>query len=501
LEDYPYFGDVLATGDFNDDGYSDLAVGALAALTSGPLLPEAVQVIYGSENGLAAAGNQLWTQGGGWIDDAGDGSGVFLGDIYGGPEDFDNFGGSLTAGDFNGDGYEDLAIGVRGESIGDIERAGAVNVLFGSETGLSWVGNQFLSQSEVRREDDGAGTYTLLGDLLAGSERGDTFGSALAAGDINGDGYDELVIGARAEAIGNLNSAGAMHIVRGSAQGLVASNNEHWHQSGAYRDHDGDGQADVTIGNPRGGAEEYDRFGTSLVVGNFDGDPFADVAVGVPREALTIDGEFTSSVGVVQVFRGSADGLTLEGEQWWRQDGESALGPMIGSLPEAGDYFGRRLTTGDFDGDGIDDLAVGTPNERNSSYGEHGSVSVMYGSENGLALANHQWLTQFEVLTEGQNQGALVGLVGQDARFGEAIMAADLDNDGYDELVAGILRYSLPEVSNSGAVSVIRGGSEGLTVAGNQLWHQDGGLDDEGNFLGDLYGVAEESDLLGGSLP
>jgi hypothetical protein len=496
------FGKVLATGDFNDDGYTDLAVGVEFADSGGQSLSGAVQVIYGSETGLAAAGNQIWTQSGGWIDDAGDGSGVYLGDIYGGPEEGDRFGATLTVGDFNGDGYADLAIGAPYESIGDLDRAGAVNVLFGSETGLTWVGNQWLSQNDVLREDDGAGTYTLLGDLLAGSELNDFFGLSLAAGDITGDGYDELVIGVPQEDIGNVIIAGAMHIVRGSAQGLVAPNNEHWHQSGAYRDHDGDGQTDVTIGNPRGGAEPGDKFGSSLVVGNFDGDPFADVAVGVPQEALTIDGEFKSSVGVVQVFRGSADGLTLEGEQWWRQDGESTLGPMIGGLPETGDKFGSRLTTGDFDGDGIDDLAVGTPDKASSSYGDHGSVSVIYGSENGLALANHQWLTQFEVLTEGQDQGALVGVVGpQDARFGEAIMAADFNNDGYDELVVGDPEYSLPPVTYSGAVSVIRGGSEGLTVAGNQLWHQDGGLDDKDNFLGDLFGTAEYLDTFGESLP
>lgn len=501
VEGRRFFGSVLATGDFDDDGYSDLALGVKFSHVGGQSSAGAVQVIYGSETGLAAAGNQVWTQGGGLIDDAGDGSGVFLGDIYGGPEEGDEFGTSLTAGDFNGDGYADLAIGVPEESIGNIERAGAVNVLFGSETGLTWVGNQFLSQSEVRREDDGAGTYTLLGDLLAGSELNDYFGLSLAAGDISGDGYDELVIGVPEEDIGNVYGAGAMHIVRGSAQGLVASNNEHWHQDGAHRDHDGDGQLDVTIGDPRGGAEEFDLFGSSLVVGNFDGDPFADVAVGVPREDLTIDGAETTRVGVVQVFRGSSDGLTLQGAQWWRQDGESALGTMVGSPPEELDHFGSRLTTGDFDGDGIDDLVVGTPDEASSSYGNHGSVSVIYGSENGLALANHQWLTQFEFLTEGEDQGSLVGVVGVNAEFGEAVMAADFNNDGFDELVAGIPRYRLPEVTDSGAVSVIRGGSEGLTVAGNQLWHQDGGLDDEGNFLGDLYDVAEADDFLGRSLP
>ncbi len=502
VEEDRHFGEVLATGDFDDDGYTDLAVGVKSSYVSGLVAAGAVQVIYGSETGLVAPGNQVWTQGGGLIDDAGDGSGVFLGDIYGQPEEADHFGESLTAGDFNGDGYADLAIGAPQESIGDLDRGGAVNVLFGSETGLTWVGNQFLSQNDVRREDDGAGTYTLLGDLLGGSELNDYFGQSLAAGDINGDGYDELVIGVPHEGVRTpSDGAGAMHIVRGSAQGLVTTNNELWHQDGAYRDHDGDGQTDVTIGNPRGGAEFGDQFGSSLVVGNFDGDPFADVAVGVPREDLTIDGAETDNAGVVQVFRGAADGLTLQGAQWWQQDGEIALGAMIGSLPEEHDRFGEQLTTGDFDGDGVDDLAVGTPVEHSSSYGAHGSVTVMYGSENGLALADHQWLTQFEVLTEGQNQGALVGVVGEDARFGEAIMAADLDNDGYDELVAGIPRHSLPEVSNSGAVSVIRGGSEGLTVAGNQLWHQDGGLDDEGNFLGDLYGVAEEYDALGESLP
>ena len=135
-----HFGETLAPGDFNNDGYTDLAVGIQYSIASTHPNAGAVQIIYGSENGLIAANNQYWTQDGGWIDPEGDGTGNFLGDIYGGPEDDDRFGESLAVGNFNGDNYVDLAIGVQWEDIGSITSAGAVNILYGTADGphLGW---------------------------------------------------------------------------------------------------------------------------------------------------------------------------------------------------------------------------------------------------------------------------------------------------------------------------------------------------------------------------
>jgi len=121
----------LVTGDFNADGYTDLAIGVLSTVDGQPEAG-AVAVLYGSSAGLTSSGNQLWSQ-----DSPG---------IRNWSESHDDFGWSLAAGDFNGDGFTDLAVGVRREQIGPAVNAGAVNVIYGSSKGLTATGNQFWSQ-------------------------------------------------------------------------------------------------------------------------------------------------------------------------------------------------------------------------------------------------------------------------------------------------------------------------------------------------------------------
>jgi FG-GAP repeat len=177
--------------DFNGDGTADLAIGAPGEDTARGV----VQVLYGSANRLTATGSQLWTQ---------DSSG-----IVGVAEPGDFFGGALAAGDFNGDGRADLAVGAEGED----NAAGAVQVLYGSPTGLAATGNQLWSQ-------DSSG-------IVGVAEPGDRFGFALAAGDFNGDGAADLAIGAPGED----DLAGLVNVLYGSANRLAATGNQFWTQN------------------------------------------------------------------------------------------------------------------------------------------------------------------------------------------------------------------------------------------------------------------------------
>ena len=210
-------GDTLAAGDFNGDGPTDLSIGAPGE--NG--FRGVAQVLYGSAAGLAAAGNQLWSQ---------DGPG-----IAGAAEDFDFFGDTLAAGDFNGDRTADLAIAAPGEN----DFAGVVHVLSGSAAGLVAAGGQLWSQDNPGV----AGT----------AEGGDELGLALTAGDLNGDGQSDLAIGAPAESFSGLQSAGVVHVLYGSAAGLVAAGSQLWSQ-------DSPGIAN--------GAEDFDFFGDSLAAGS-----------------------------------------------------------------------------------------------------------------------------------------------------------------------------------------------------------------------------------------
>jgi hypothetical protein len=147
-EDSDRFGASLATGDFDADGVADLAVGAPAESVGAVVGAGAVNVLYGSGAGLTGSGSQLFVQ-----NSAGIGSTS---------EETDLFGASLAAGDFDGDGPADLAVGVSQESVGNVEAAGAINILYGSGTGLSGAGSQLFTQDTA-----GVGSAAEAFDLFA----------------------------------------------------------------------------------------------------------------------------------------------------------------------------------------------------------------------------------------------------------------------------------------------------------------------------------------------
>src|SRR5262245_45765207 len=121
----------VAKGDFNGDGFADLAVGSPFENVSNVDDAGAVHVLYGSASGLTATNNQLWSEA---VIPSGSG-----------PEPSDQFGTALASGDFNGDGYSDIAIGVPRQDCFSESNCGAVHVLYGSSTGLTTTGRQYLT--------------------------------------------------------------------------------------------------------------------------------------------------------------------------------------------------------------------------------------------------------------------------------------------------------------------------------------------------------------------
>lgn len=200
-----------ASGDFNGDGTADLAVGVpdedVTALET-KFAAGAVSVLYGTPfGGLSPVGNTFWAQ----DSIAGsDPDGVF--------ESFDRFGSEVAAGDFNGDRFADLAVGVPSEDIRTEGDAGAVNIFYGSFYGLLHAGTQFWHQNTP--------------GVSGVAERLDNFGSALTAGDFNGDGRADLAVGVEKEDLGTVADAGAVNVFYGTVAGLSVTGSGIWRQAG-----------------------------------------------------------------------------------------------------------------------------------------------------------------------------------------------------------------------------------------------------------------------------
>jgi hypothetical protein len=386
------FGSALAAGDFNGDGFADLAAGASGEDVGGVHDAGAVSVLYGSAAGLTTTGGRLFTQ------------------VGSAPEEQDWFGWALAAGDFNHDGFADLAAGAPDENVGAVVFAGAVSVLYGSAGGLTTTGGRLFTQ------------------VGSAAETNDQFGWALAAEDFNQDGFADLAAGAPTESVGSALGAGAVSLLPGSAGGLTATGGRLFTQVG-------------------GAVEGDDQFGAALAAGDFNHDSFADLAAGAPSERVgsTID------AGAVSILPGSAGGLTVSGGRLFTQ---------VGGVPERFDVFGFALAAGDFNHDGFADLAASAPLEDVGSLADAGTVSVLPGSAGGLTTSGARLFTQ------------VAGTVEAGDEFGEQLASGDFNNDALADLAAAAPLEDVGTVRDAGAVSVLQGAAGGLTASGGQLFTQ-----------------------------
>ncbi|MBO1333631.1 FG-GAP-like repeat-containing protein [Streptomyces sp. VRA16 Mangrove soil] len=431
--------------DFNGDGYGDVAFAAGSATVSGHKEAGDIVALYGSASGTTGAKRSTISQ---------NSSGV-----PGTAEAGDHFGWVSATGDFNHDGYDDLAVSASYEKVGTDVDGGTVAVLWGSANGLS-------------------GGTTITDPAVSSHDR---WGKSLAAGDFDGDGKDDLAIGS---------SAATLYIYKG---GLTKSSSLGGHYTvkpniigggtaGPFSlfagDVNGDNKTDLVVnGYETGTADGWNtnyylpgsasgltttgavqlKRGVITGVGDVNGDGFGDIVTGQEWDPNLSDGNGgtytvpgSTTGGQIHVTYGSASGPA------YGTDITQDTGNVPGGS-ERGDWFGSELSLGDINGDGYQDVVVGAAGENLGGVVNTGSVTVLYGSADGLnTTSGAQFFAQ-----------STAGVPGNDEKndyFGAEVKLADTNGDGKADLNVG----AAGENDFNGAVTYLPSDGTKITTTGSR---------------------------------
>ncbi|NEP09402.1 MAG: hypothetical protein F6K14_04020 [Symploca sp. SIO2C1] len=379
---------VSSAGDINGDGIDDLIIGTSSAESNGSYSGSSY-VVFGSTDSFNSSLDLSSL----------DGNNGFRLDS---PVPDDNFFRRPVsgAGDINGDGIDDLIIGTS-DAGNNYSYSGSSYVVFGSTEGF----NSTFDFSSL----DGSNGFRLDGEAAY-----DLSGwSVSSAGDINGDGIDDLIIGAPSADNKGIYS-GSSYVVFGSTEGFNSTFNL--------------SSLDGTNGFRIDGEDEYGYSSFSLSsAGDINGDGIDDLIIGA-----TDAGDNSNFAGLSHVVFGSTEGFnstfelsSLDGSNGFRINGEAPY-----------DYSGWSVSgAGDINGDGIDDLIIGAFNAENTG-DSSGSSYVVFGTTDGFN-------STFELSSlDGNNGFRIDGEAAYDNSGFAVSGAGDINGDGIDDLIIGAFNTS-----------------------------------------------------------
>ncbi|MGA5473862.1 FG-GAP and VCBS repeat-containing protein [Streptomyces arboris] len=421
------------SGDFNGDGYRDLAIAAPLGKVSNKSYAGYVAVVYGTKNGLDKSKRTIISQAAGWVP--------------GTPESSDYFGDRLTTGDLDGDGYTDLVVGVHSERIGKTNSFGVITVAWGSAKGLTKAVDLAAPLPKYRNElgwglatgdFDGDGRTDLAAVNIAAPElnifKGPISRSGKAAGLVGIDTTAQTGINADRIIAGNVNGDGATDLL---VMGQEEKGNAYPTRSVLY---EGGKTGLKPAGKVAGG---YDA-----VIADVNKDGYGDIVTGNFMEK-SADEPNGGPGGAVTVTYGSAAGLSTRTPVRITQ----ATAGVPGSATK-GDHFGWSLSAGDTNGDGYPDIAVGVPAKDVSGKTDAGAVVVLRGSAKGLTGTGAKSFTQ--------NTAGVPGNAEARDQFGASVRLTDSNRDGRAELIVG----ASAENKGEGGVWLFKTGKSGITATG-----------------------------------